>query len=132
MEEPLIPIRTPGSCRRHGTSKACDTGPLERPCSCAQEYNDWPLEPPRICGYALGEIAKLGYGPTARHEKWKTDNKLVDEDPCVVEHEVLSEAFELPLVYDQVDDCNLVCLERLARRMQFIEEGSWRTSGSRR
>ncbi len=32
-----------------------------------QEYEDWPLEPPRTSAYVLAEVAKLGYGPTARH-----------------------------------------------------------------
>jgi hypothetical protein len=88
-----------------------------------QVYEDWPLEPPRTCLYYVQQIAKLGYGPTARHEKWKGDNKLGLDDAGVTEHEIGSEILELATTYDQLDLSNCVCFERLVRRLQFIEEG---------
>jgi hypothetical protein len=68
-------------------------------------------------------VARLGYGPSARHEKWKTDNKLATEDAGVIEREVGCEVLELATSYDQVDLSNLACFERVVRRLQFIEEG---------
>lgn len=88
-----------------------------------QDYEDWPLSIPRTAAWVCGEIAKLNFGPNARHEKWKNDNRLVDDDACVVEHEILSEILELSTCYDQLDISNLAGHERLCRRLQFVEEG---------
>ena len=58
-----------------------------------------------------------------RHEKWKHDNKLGDDDAGVIEHEVASEIIDLACTYDQLDVSNLACFERMLRRIQLIEEG---------
>ena len=88
-----------------------------------QEFEDWPLDPPRTTLWCGRETLKAAPTYQARHHKWKSDNKLGEDDPGVVEHEVLSESFDYFLSYDQVDSSNLCGMERLARRMQFIEEG---------
>ena len=88
-----------------------------------QIFEDWPYDPPRTALYYAKEIGKLGFGPVARHEKWMIDNKLTQDDVGVSEHEVGSEILETLLAYDQVDISNLAGVERLVRRLQFIEEG---------
>jgi hypothetical protein len=88
-----------------------------------QIYDDWPYDPPRTTLYYAKEIGKLGFGPVARHEKWMIDNKLTQDDVGVSEHEVGSEILETLLSYDQVDISNLAGVERLVRRLQFVEEG---------
>jgi hypothetical protein len=88
-----------------------------------QVFEDWPFDPPRTSLYYSKEIAKLGYGPVARHEKWVCDNKLTPDDAGVGEHEVAAEVLETLVAYDQLDISNLAGVERLLRRQQFIEEG---------
>jgi hypothetical protein len=86
-----------------------------------QEFDDWPLDPPRITPYVIRQIAMLGHAPVARSAKWKHDNKLNDDDASAIEHEVLSEILELAVEYDQLDVTNLVCFEGVIGRLRFIE-----------
>ncbi len=88
-----------------------------------EEFEDWPLDQPRTTLWCGKETLKAGPSYTGRHNKWRIDNKLGEDDPGVNEHEVISEAFDLFFSYDQVDGSNLAGMERLCRRMQYIEEG---------
>ena len=86
-----------------------------------QEFDDWPLDPPRITPYVIRQIAMLGHAPVARSANWKHDNKLNDDDASAIEHEVMSEILELAVEYDQLDVTNLVCFEGVIGRLRFIE-----------
>ena len=76
-----------------------------------QLFEDWPLDNLRTTGYVMKEVSRHGLTPTARHDKWKTDNRLSDEDPGIAEHEVHAEVFKLAVGYDQLDLSNLVSFE---------------------
>ncbi len=84
------------------------------------EHCFWGL--PRSTLYYAKEVANLGYGPVARHEKWVVDNKLTQDVAGVAEHEVGFEILEVLVCYDQVDVSNLATVERPLRRLQYVEE----------
>ncbi len=67
------------------------------------------------------EISKTGMGPVNRHNVWKHENKLNDDDHLVCTHEMLSEVVELLGCVDQCDLPNLSGAESAVRQLQFVE-----------
>ena len=82
---------------------------------------DWGLAGPRCAAWYIRELAKCGLGPAARHNQWRFENKLNDDDRLCCNHEMLSEILELFGTIDQLDLSNLAGAESLTRYLQHIE-----------
>ena len=85
------------------------------------EAKERALEGPRTTAWWLQEVSRTGLGPVARHNAWRHENKLNEDDHKCVTHELLSEVLELLVCIDQLDGANLVGAESAARHVQFIE-----------
>eukprot|EP00973_Karenia_brevis_P004411 603967-Karenia_brevis.AAC.1 len=66
------------------------------------------LGPPSI---GAKKCQSLAEAQKTRHFRWRTDNKLQEDDFGVVEHEVLSEVVDVAVEYDQLDLSNLASFE---------------------
>ena len=84
-------------------------------------FDDWALAGPRTMRWWLQQVARTGNGVVARHQTWKHENNLKDDDHLCQLHEVLSEVVELLACVDQVDPGNLCGMEAAARHLQFVE-----------
>ena len=83
---------------------------------------DFPIAPPRSAFWWLSAVRRAGTSPMARHNKWINESGVSLGDRSVYEHEILSEAIEMLVCFDQVQVCNLAGCELLIRRLQLIEE----------
>ena len=85
------------------------------------EFTDWPLEGPRTTRWWLTEVSRSGQAPSARHNAWRHENSLKEDDHLTIVHEILSEVLELLGCVDQLDLGNLVGAESAVRHIQYIE-----------
>ncbi len=85
-------------------------------------FPDWDLDGPRTVRYCCRQVAKTGAPPMTRFRTWKHENRLADDDPGVDFCDIASEVLELAVTRDQLDVSNLMCMERLERKRQMIEE----------
>jgi len=82
---------------------------------------DWPLEGPRTARWWWTEVSRTGMGPASRHQAWKHENKLNEDDHLCTTHEMLSEVVELMGCLDQLDLSNLASAESAIRHLQYVE-----------
>jgi len=85
-------------------------------------FDDWDIQGPRTTLFCAREIAKCGGGPCLRFRQWKYDNKISDGDAGVDMLELISEVSEAAVCRDQLNIGNLMCMEKLERKRQYIEE----------
>ena len=85
-------------------------------------FPDLPIEGPRTASWMLKETGKLNIDPTSRHQTWKHENGLKEEQKVCYTHEMLSDILELALTYDQLDGSNLASIEQTFRYLQDVEQ----------
>ena len=95
-------------------------------------FDDWALAGPRTVRWRVLQVVRTGNGTVARHQTWKHENNLKDDDHLCQLHEVLSEIVELLPCVGQVDLGNLCGLEAVARHLQFVEYEAKKKADSKR
>ena len=104
----------PGGARRREWKSVSDS-------AAESAMGDWPIEGPRTAGWVAAFIARRGTAPRDHHRWWRSTAKLAASDWGVSEHAMLCDVLEHAGSYDNLDLCNLACMEALARRLQTIE-----------
>ena len=116
-------------CRWRATPLAsatyCDLRSVAETCT-EVPFDDWAFAGPRTTRWWVLQVARAGNGVVSRHQTWKHENNLRDDDHFCQPHEVFSEIVELLACVDQVDPGNLCGLEAAARHLQFVEYESRR------
>ena len=104
----------PGGARRREWKSVSDS-------AAESAMGDWPIDGPRTAGWVAAFIARRGTAPRDHHRWWRSTAKLAASDWGVTEHAMLCDVLEHAGSYDNLDICNLACIEALARRLQTIE-----------
>ena len=88
----------------------------------AAAWPDWPVPGPRTALWVLKWMVARGGGPLAWHAQWKSNGKLTDADPWVIQHESSCRVLETCICYDQVNGASLACIELVCRNIQIAED----------
>ena len=63
-----------------------------------------------------------GGSPLAWHAMWKSNGRLLDSDPLVMQHEMCCRVIETCLCYDQIDGAANASFELVCRSLQICED----------
>ena len=81
-----------------------------------------PIQGPRTAGEWLTTVVTQGHTSlTSRHNKWVTESGIRNTDRLCYEHEVISKALDISMIWDNSNLKNLWGSEILLRRLQLLE-----------
>ena len=84
-------------------------------------FPDWLVRGPRTSGFCLRFLSQAG-SPLLWDTKWGSETKLPADHKDRIQHAFLAKLVQVGIVYDQLDELNLVTFELIFREMQVIEE----------
>eukprot|EP00746_Dinoflagellata_sp_MGD_P159731 gnl/MRDRNA2_/MRDRNA2_86757_c1_seq1.p1 gnl/MRDRNA2_/MRDRNA2_86757_c1~~gnl/MRDRNA2_/MRDRNA2_86757_c1_seq1.p1 ORF type:complete len:406 (+),score=88.05 gnl/MRDRNA2_/MRDRNA2_86757_c1_seq1:297-1514(+) len=88
----------------------------------SDDFGDWPLTGPRNALWRLKQLKRSGLTPLTQHQKWCERSKVGKTDRAKHEHECLAKVLDSAVSYDQLNACNLACIERVVKRRMLIEQ----------
>eukprot|EP00971_Amphidinium_carterae_P335962 6472068-Amphidinium_carterae.2 len=112
----VLPIRLDGNGERWRTMAESAGSSRE------EVLGDYPLEGPRSLLWLVKQLARSNMNFRHHHEAWVRNSGIRGNDRAVHEYKSLTRLLDYAVSYDQLQVCNLACLEVVARRLVIIEE----------